>query len=99
MCSLQLSRGISGSSNCSPKALFVGGIHGNEKVGVYMVLRLIEVLLNGYGDDRRVKNLVDQREIWFIPVLNPDGYVASRRKNARGVDLNRNFETAFSHRV
>ena len=30
-------------------------------------------------------------DLWVLPVLNRDGFVANRRQNARGVDLNRNF--------
>jgi len=89
---------IAGSADHPPKALFVGGIHGNEKVGVHMVLRLIEVLVSGYRNDQRIRSLVGRREIWLVPLLNPDGYVKSSRRNARGVDLNRNFETAFAER-
>lgn len=43
-----------------------------------------------------LKNLRDGRpvsgaDIWVVPYLNRDGYVRHTRKNARGVDLNRNF--------
>lgn len=89
---------ISGAGGSVPKVLFVGGIHGNEKVGVYAVLRLIEKLALQYRTDPKVTGLVDHREAWLVPVVNPDGYARSRRRNARGVDLNRNFETAFDRR-
>ena len=46
----------------------------------------------------RVKNLVDNLEIWINPLANPDGTYRSgntisspTRYNANGVDLNRNF--------
>ena len=89
---------VSGTGGNVPKALFVGGIHGNEKVGVYAVLRLLDVLVLGYRNDPQVRSLIDYREAWLVPLVNPDGYVRSRRRNATGVDLNRNFETAFDRR-
>jgi hypothetical protein len=51
---------------------------------------------NEYGPARILRNLISGppvvgANIWVIPDLNPDGYVRNTRKNARGVDLNRNF--------
>lgn len=89
---------ISGADDQAPAVLFVGGIHGNERIGVMMVLRLIEELLGRYESDPRIASLVNSKDIRLIPVANPDGYVLSRRRNARGVDLNRNFAVAFSNR-
>jgi len=36
---------------------------------------------------------VSGADIWIVPYLNRDGYARGTRKNARGVDLNRNFPT------
>jgi protein MpaA len=51
---------------------------------------------NEYGPARILRNLISGQpvsgaNIWVIPDLNPDGYVRDTRRNARGVDLNRNF--------
>ncbi|MCK5033721.1 MAG: immune inhibitor A, partial [Calditrichia bacterium] len=64
-------------------------------------------LLENYGIDDEATHLVNNRQIWFVPVVNPDGYVYNQttnpngggmwRKNRRnngssyGVDLNRNY--------
>lgn len=78
------------------RILFVGGIHGLERVGVAMVLHLLGTLLRGYGGDPRITSLLGRVEVWGVPLANPDGYAAGRRPNARGVDLNRNFGVGFA---
>ena len=73
--------------------LYISGIHGCENVNPNVLLKIIEYY--AYND------LVpkDYRMI-FVPVANPDGYEYARlskkmiRNNARGVDINRNFECA-----
>lgn len=67
------------------RVLVLGGIHGDEMSSTSVALHWI--------------NLIKQNPTevhWrFIPLLNPDGLQAkpSKRVNARGVDLNRNFPT------
>ena len=69
-------------------------IHGDETGGYTATLYFLNYLLDNYGTDPTVTHLVNNRELYFVPMINPDGYVAGTRKNARpggGVDLNRNF--------
>jgi hypothetical protein len=82
-----------------PGFLFVGVIHGDEPLGVRVMLHLIETLTEGYATDPEIQDWVDAYEIWIIPVINPYGYDNILRKNGpntfdpntSGVDLNRNF--------
>ncbi len=72
------------------RVLVLGGIHGDEMSSTSVALHWI--------------NLIKQNPTevhWrFIPLLNPDGLQAkpSKRVNARGVDLNRNFPTPNWHK-
>lgn len=91
---------ISGSPTdpaANPAVRLTGGIHGNEKMSVELMIRLIEYLTSNYSSNPDVKDLVDSRYICIIPVLNPDGLAADSRYNSRGVDLNRNFNDAGNH--
>ena len=36
--------------------------------------RLMHYVLDNYDSDREIKRLVDENELWFVPVANPDGY-------------------------
>jgi murein tripeptide amidase MpaA len=59
-----------------PDILIIGGHHAREWISIEVTLRIAEYLVNHY-DDADIKTLVDGREIWIIPLLNPDGYVYS----------------------
>jgi len=83
--------------SAEPEIRIIGAIHGDECQSVETVLEIIEWLLSSYGDDSFVSNLVDETEILFVPLVNPDGYSSSaaQRENANLVDLNRNFGFAW----
>jgi len=59
-----------------PELKYISTMHGDEIVGVEMCLHLIDDLLTAHGSDPRLTGLVDNIEIWIIPVINPDGYMA-----------------------
>jgi hypothetical protein len=74
-----------------PEFKYIGAMHGNEIIAVPMCLDLIEHLLVNYGSDPDITGLVDNREIFILPLMNPDGYESGSRYNAQGHDLNRSF--------
>ncbi|MBI2431311.1 MAG: carboxypeptidase regulatory-like domain-containing protein [Candidatus Hydrogenedentes bacterium] len=74
-----------------PEVKYVSTMHGDEPVGTELCLYLIDRLLVEYGVDNRITALVDNTEIWFVPLMNPDGLQLGTRANAHGRDLNRSF--------
>jgi hypothetical protein len=82
-----------------PEVFYSSTMHGDETGGFILMLRLADYLLKNYNLNDRVKNLVDNLEIWINPLANPDGTYrtgntissTSSRYNANGEDLNRNF--------
>jgi hypothetical protein len=77
-----------------PQVKYLSTIHGNEPLGTELCLYLLDILLKGYAsNDTRIVNLVNNVEIWLVPLLNPDGRENSlpERYNANGYDLNRSF--------
>jgi hypothetical protein len=74
-----------------PRSLFEGCTHGNEKIAAEVAFALARHLILNYGVDPIITNLVNTRETWVVPLVNPDGYVASTRANANGVDCNRDY--------
>jgi carboxypeptidase D len=76
-----------------PEFKYIGAMHGNEIVGAKMCMMLVDHLLQNYGTDPRATAIVDEIDLWVVPIMNPDGYDRSprRRQNANWVDLNRDF--------
>ena len=56
-----------------PEFFYTSTMHGDELVGFPLMIRLIDYLLNNYGTDPEVTNLVDNLEIYINPNANPDG--------------------------
>ncbi len=74
-----------------PEVRIVGVHHGNEWISAEVPILFAHYLVENYGSDPEVTEMVNEREIWFIPIFNPDGHVAQSRYNANGVDLNRDY--------
>jgi len=64
-----------------PDILLMGGIHASEWIGIEAMMYFAERLLSGYGKDDCVTYIMDNAEIWIIPVVNPDGFAYSQRKS------------------
>jgi protein MpaA len=67
--------------------MVMAGVHGDEPCGVEVVRNLTE-RLEGMGEG----GLGDLRVV-VMPLANPDGHALGTRKNANGIDINRNFAT------
>jgi carboxypeptidase T len=57
-----------------PGILFMGLHHAREWPTVSICISLIEKLTADYDNNQTIKNLVENRRIWIIPCVNPDGY-------------------------
>ncbi|GLZ42360.1 M14 family metallopeptidase [Actinokineospora sp. NBRC 105648] len=91
-----------------PEVLFTHHQHAREHITVEMAVYLVNLFTDNYSTDSKIKSLVDSREIWILPDLNPDGgeydistgAYKSWRKNRQpnsgssyvGTDLNRNWD-------
>lgn len=86
-----------------PNVLFMATYHAREWAATEVALRLIKYLSAPPGSNARVDSLVQTRDIWILPVANPDGYEytftgdrlwrktrSPQAGGAFGVDMNRN---------
>jgi hypothetical protein len=68
--------------------------HGNEQSGKEAALLLIAGIANG-----RYNYWFDGVELWIVPQMNPDGSEVNQRRNAEGIDLNRDHVVMQSPEV
>ncbi|MFJ4470397.1 M14 family zinc carboxypeptidase [Streptomyces sp. NPDC089424] len=57
-----------------PSVLYVSNQHAREWITPEMTRRLMHHYLDKYATDKRVRNIVDTTELWFVLSANPDGY-------------------------
>ncbi|MBL7259457.1 M14 family metallopeptidase [Paractinoplanes lichenicola] len=96
-----------GTDENEPEVLYDANHHAREHLTVEMALYVLNLYTSSYATDSRIRNVVDSRELWIIPSVNPDGSeydiatgsYRSWRKNRQpnsgssnvGTDLNRNY--------
>ncbi|MCD4690031.1 immune inhibitor A, partial [bacterium] len=67
-----------------PEVLFDALHHAREPITIDAIIYFMDWLTSNYGTDPEATFLVDNREIWFIPVVNPDGYCYNETQDPGG---------------
>lgn len=83
------------------KTLIFASIHGNEPWASAIIMGYIGTMLDAYGEDEQVTQLLDSQDIYFVPVASPDSapqneYGQGMQRHVEGVDPNRDFPTRKS---
>lgn len=73
-----------------PELMFTASTHGDEIITTEILLGLIDRLQMGYGRDSRITDMIDNHELFFIPVVNADGFKKQFRYDD-GRDPNRSY--------
>lgn len=74
----------------SPVLVFVGGIHGLEKIGSQIILGFLRSWIRLLQWDQTLAKTLQDCRILYYPIANPIGMYLNRRSNAAGIDLMRN---------
>lgn len=95
-----------------PEVLYTGMHHAREPIGMMSLVYAMWSLLEGYSNDPELTDILDDRALWFVPVVNPDGYGYNveyfpqggglwrkNRGGVDGIDLNRNYGTTTTWQV
>jgi carboxypeptidase T len=67
-----------------PEALYTSLHHAREPGSLQTLIFYMWYLLENYQTDPTIRALVDQSEIFFIPIVNPDGYAYNSTNSPTG---------------
>jgi carboxypeptidase T len=70
-----------------PEILYSAITHAREPGGMMQMVFYMWYLLENYDSDPEIKYLVDNVEMYFVPCINPDGYIYNETTNPNGGGL------------
>ncbi len=83
--SVKISDNVATDESNSEGVVYYDAItHAREPMGLETHLYYMWWLLENYGTDAEATYLIDNREIYFVPIVNPDGYVFNQTNNPSG---------------
>jgi carboxypeptidase T len=72
-----------------PNVLYTALHHAREPMGLSQLIYYMWYLLENYETNAEVKYLVDNNQLFFVPCVNPDGYVYNWTTNPNGGGMHR----------
>jgi len=72
-----------------PEVLYNSLIHAREPAAMMTLMHFAWTLAETYTEDPTMTYLVNERDMWFIPVVNPDGYVRNELTHPDGGGMQR----------
>jgi hypothetical protein len=67
-----------------PEVLYDACHHAREVITPELLIYFMRYLTNNYGTDPQVTELVNSRELYFVPCVNPDGYYYNEEQTPEG---------------
>ena len=72
-----------------PEVLFTGLTHAREPLSMMNLFYFANWLCENYNSNITANYLLDNREIWFVPIINPDGYAYNESISPSGGGMHR----------
>ena len=57
-----------------PEVLYTALTHSREPLGMMNLIYFVQLLAEEQNSNTELEYLISNREMWFIPIVNPDGY-------------------------
>lgn len=67
-----------------PEVLYTGMHHAREPIGMQLLVYYMYYLLENYDTDPDVRYIVDNFELYFVPIINMDGYAYNIQNEPSG---------------
>ena len=67
-----------------PRVLYTALHHAREPISIMQMMYYMWYILENYGTDQEVTTVLNSRELYFVPVVNPDGYAENERTDPQG---------------
>jgi len=96
LCITKLAVGDCALNSTGKKAMFVlhTQIHAREIATGEIAYRWIDLLVSSYGVDPEITALLDTRELWVVPIANPDGVDVVASNPSRPVLQRKNLDSS-----
>ncbi len=72
-----------------PEVLYTGLHHAREPMSMMNLIYYVMYLTENYETDPVAAHIVNNRQLWFVPVVNPDGYVYNQSTAPSGGGMHR----------
>jgi carboxypeptidase T len=67
-----------------PELLYTAVHHSREPQSLTQLIFYMWYLLENYSSDNEVKHLIDNTQMYFVPMINPDGYIYNETTDPNG---------------
>lgn len=81
---VKISDNVSQTETAEPQVLYTAIHHAREPLGLSQLIFYMYFLLENYATNTDVQNVVNNFELYFVPMINPDGYVYNQTTNPNG---------------
>ncbi len=71
---IKISDNVATDETTEPEVLYTGLHHAREGMSGMNLIFFMQYLLENYASNSQIKEIIDSRQLYFVPVVNVDGY-------------------------
>lgn len=86
---VKISDNPSTNEAAEPKVLYTAIHHAREPMSMSQTIFYMWYLLENYATSEEIQFLVNNTEMYFVPCLNPDGYIYNETEDPNGFGMHR----------